>query len=208
MKEKRKIQELINDFASIRRSHYIPGTDEKESDIHHSFSVTALAWMIHDQLQLNLDIGKILKYAAIHDLVEVYAGDVNAYASPQAREDKKIAEAQSLRRIESEFAEIFPDMVDHMKQYELKSDDEARFVWIVDKIQSLVQGKADNYRAFYEQGLRRRDVVRVHGAHTAIADSPLKEYYADILDEFLEEYDDGQVSVNGVVREIGSPARY
>lgn len=207
MNEKRKIQELINDFATIRRSHYIPGTDEKESDIHHSFSVTALAWMIHDQLQLSLDIGKILKYATIHDMVEVYAGDVNSYASEQVREDKKTAEAESLQRIEIEFAETFPDMVDRMKQYELKSNDEARFVWIVDKIQALVQGKADNYRAFYEQGLRKADVLRVHGAHTSKVSSPLKEYYAHILEEFLEEYDDELVSLGGVVREKSSPAR-
>ncbi len=207
MNEKRKIQELINDFANIRRSHYIPGTDERESDIHHSFSVTALAWMIYDQLQLNLDIGKILKYATIHDIVEVYAGDVNAYASEQVREAKKTTEAKSLQRIEIEFAEVFPDMIDHMKQYELKRDDEALFVWIVDKIQALVQGKADNYRAFYEQGLRTEDVLRVHGAHAARIGSPLKEYYINILDEFLEEYDDEKVSRDGVVAEKSSPAR-
>lgn len=207
MNEKRKIQKLINDFANVRRSHYIPGTEERESDIHHSFSVTALAWMIHDQLRLNLDIGKILKYATIHDLVEVYAGDVNAYASQKMREDKKAAEAISLRRIEAEVAEIFPDMVNRMKQYEQKADAEARFVWIVDKIQALVQGKADNYRAFYEQGLKQSDVLRVHGGHINVLESPMREYYADILAEFLEEYDDTLVGVDGIVREKSNPAR-
>lgn len=207
MKPTRSIQELVNDFAAVRRSHYIPGTNENESDIHHSFSVTMLAWMIHDKLDLMLDMARILQYTTIHDLVEVYAGDVNAYASEQVREHKKTAEAASLRRIESEFSDIFPDMVKYMKSYEEKNDDEARFVWIVDKIQALVQGKADDYRAFYEQGLTQANVRRVHGAHLAQLSSPVKEYYASILEDFLSEYDDTQAHPHGSVREKSQPVR-
>ena len=83
------LQVLVNDFAAVQRSHYIPLTNTRENDIHHSFSVGMLAWMIHDKLQLHLDMTKVMHYAMAHDLVEVYAGDVNTYANEQVRNNKK-----------------------------------------------------------------------------------------------------------------------
>lgn len=89
MKQLSKLQELVNDYSAVQRNHYIPRTDTHENDIHHSFSVGMLAWMIHDKLQLQLDMAKVMHYAMVHDLVEVYAGDVNSYASEQVRNNKK-----------------------------------------------------------------------------------------------------------------------
>lgn len=201
------IQLLINDFSKVKRSHYVPGTNERESDILHSTSVAMLAWQLYDTLQLDMDLSKIMQYALSHDLVEVYAGDVNAYASNEKRAAKKTAEAKSLRRIKSETSDIFPNLSIIMENYEKREDDESRFVWSVDKIQALVQGKVDNYRPFYEQGLTTADVRRVHGSHIELVHPTVKSLYSEIMEWFLNDYDDSAVSTNGKLLEHNRGSR-
>lgn len=193
------IQQLINDFSKVERSHYLPGTNEKESDILHSASVAMLAWQLYDNLHLDMNLARIMQYALAHDLVEVYAGDVNAYASAEKRIAKKKAEAKSLLKIKKETSDIFPNLGVVMKQYEERLDDESRFVWSVDKMQALIQGKIDNYRPFYEQGLSTADVRRVHGSHIELVHPSVKDLYIEIIEWFLNEYDDMAVQKDGVL---------
>lgn len=144
-----ELQKLIIDLALINRNHYLAKTDRKENDIEHSFAVALLCWYIHDRYEVNLDIAKILKYALSHDFVERYAGDVNTYASTEARTQKVKDEAVALKRLSSEL-ENFPDLVRKMNQYELKQDEESLFVWTVDKIQQLIMGDLDAWRPYHD----------------------------------------------------------
>ena len=186
-------QQLINDFAKITRSIYMPGTDNWENDVHHSASVAFLAWQVHVSLNLNLDMAKVMKYALAHDIVEIYAGDVNAYASKQDREQKKVNEAKSLKRIEAETSHDFPELTAAIKDYEAKINDEARFVWSVDKIQALLQGGIDNNRPFYGQGITLDDVRNNHGTMINSIYEPLQDLYREVYDWFISNYYDKKV---------------
>lgn len=143
------LQQMVIDVALIDRSHYLADTARHENDIEHSYAVTLLAWFIHDHYNIPLDLSKILRYALAHDLVERYAGDTNTFAPADARKAKTIAEAKSLKRLAKEFA-AFPDLVTIMHDYEAKADDEALFVWTVDKMQALILGDLDNWRPYEE----------------------------------------------------------
>lgn len=208
MKTSQKLQKLVNDLAKVRRNHYIPSTDEHESNIHHSYSVAMLAWMIHDELNLDLDMAKVLKYALIHDMVEVYAGDTNAYADEELKKEKKIRERQAYQRLAKEFRSIFPDFISAIESYEAHSDKEGEFVWTIDKIQALVQGNIDDMRPFYELGLTREDVKRTHGKKmgTKVPDA-CKVRYFEIRDEFLDRYDDMKISSSPRARSCSIPPR-
>lgn len=201
------VQQLVNDFSKVHRSHYLPGTDQRESDTLHSMSVALLAWQIHDMLGLNMDMAKVMQYALVHDLVEVYAGDVNTYASRERRLAKKKAETLSLKKIENETNDIFPNLTKMMTAYEQRQDDESRYAWSVDKMQALIQGKIDNYRPFYEQGLTTADVKRVHGGYIELVYPAVKNLYVEILDWFLDGYDDTAAYTNGVLQEHNAGSR-
>src|SRR5687768_18319751 len=114
-----ELQKMSIDLALIDRNHYLAGTGRRENDIEHSFTVALLCWYIHDRYKIDLDITKILKYALAHDFVERYAGDVNTYASTEARQQKVKDEAAALERLSAEFT-VFPDLVSKMNEYELK----------------------------------------------------------------------------------------
>lgn len=144
-----ELQKMTIDLSLINRNHYLAGTERRENDIEHSFTVALLCWYIHDRYKINLDISRILKYALTHDFVERYAGDVNTYASDAARQQKVKDEAIALTRLSAEFSG-FPDLVTGMNNYESKQDEEALFVWTVDKMQQLLMGDLDNWRPYHE----------------------------------------------------------
>lgn len=143
------LQQMIIDLSLINRGHYLAGTDRRENDIEHSMMVAILSWYIHDKYNLDLDISKILKYALTHDFVERYAGDVNTFAKNSERKEKINREKESLDKLSDEFSD-FSDMINSMKNYELKMDEESLFVWTIDKMQQLIMGDMDKWRPYAE----------------------------------------------------------
>ena len=172
------LQQLIIDLALIDRNHYLAGTDRRENDIEHSMAVAVLCWYLYDKLQLGLDLSKILKYAICHDFVEVHSGDVNTFASAAERQQKSVAEAAALRQMQHELAR-FPGLVKAMTDYEAKADEEAWFVWTVDKIQAYVLGDMDNWRPYAELTISYDEF---HNKYRELRGS-VSPYLADLYDE-------------------------
>lgn len=146
------LQQMTIDLSLIDRKHYLAGTSRRENDVEHSMTVAVLCWYIHDRYNIQLDIAKILKYAISHDFVERYAGDINTFASIAERKKKLKLESESLVQLSDEFKE-FTDMIASMQNYESKSDEEALFVWTVDKMQQLIMGDLDHWRPYAEVGI-------------------------------------------------------
>lgn len=141
------LQRISSDFALINRNHYLLNSERNENDAEHSFSVAILCWYIVEKQQIPLDLLKILKYALAHDLVEIYAGDVSAFAEESTRNEKVKTEEQALAKM-TDRLQNFPDLTNTMQEYEAKSTKEALFVWTVDKIQALVLGDLDYWRPY------------------------------------------------------------
>lgn len=70
---------LLNKFCDIERVIHSNGGDRLENDVEHSYRLAMLAWYIISSNKLSLDLDLVIKYALVHDLVEVYAGDTYIY---------------------------------------------------------------------------------------------------------------------------------
>lgn len=185
------IQQLATDFAQVPRSHWLAGTEHHESDSDHTIAVTLLCWYILEKHELDLDEATVLKYAISHDIVEARAGDVNAFASAAARQQKARDEAIAREEISEELAG-FGGLVRAMHDYENKEDNEAVFVWTVDKMQALIMGEMDDWRPYrvYEGGIsyeafceKYRDIVAKGSPHT-------REIFEAMVEYFIEHYYD------------------
>lgn len=152
------LQRLLIDLSLIDRNHYLAKTDRRENDVEHSLSVATLCWYIHDAYKVPLDLTKILQYAVAHDFVERYAGDVNTFASENERAQKIKDEQASLDRLSSEL-QSFPGLVNTMKGYEARGDEESLFVWTVDKMQALIMGGLDDWRPYAELNISYDEFV-------------------------------------------------
>jgi len=175
-----KLQTLVVDLALIERNHHLAGQERKENDIEHSFTVAMLSWSICDRYSLPLDLAKVLKYALTHDFVERYAGDVNAFATKEERAEKVIREKAALQRLSEEFKD-FGDLIASMEAYETKSDEEALFVWTVDKMQAYIMGDLDNWRPYKKLDLSWKRFIEKHAEQLAVCSPYCKEIFSELL---------------------------
>lgn len=159
MKYLHQLQSTLNHYALLERRHYISGTDRREDDAAHSLSVAMICWHYYTKLALShLSEAKIFKYALIHDLVEIYAGDVMTYASAEARQQKEVDEQRAFERLAAEFAED-TDLVSHLHDYQHMVDEESYFVWTCDKIQAYTQGSLDDWRTYLEYPITKQMLI-------------------------------------------------
>jgi putative hydrolase of HD superfamily len=149
---------LLHAVQRVERAVRVPGTDRKENDAEHSYSLAMLAWYIADTRDLKLNKQKIFEYALAHDIVEVYAGDTPAFSKQAGiHSSKKEREAASLARIRSEFPD-FDSLYASMAAYESQADEEARFVYALDKLMPIFLGFAQDGRDWKDNGISFEDV--------------------------------------------------
>src|SRR5579862_7014275 len=75
--------------------------NRKESTAEHSWSVSMIVITLMNQLKNefgDIDELKTIKLALIHDIVEIYAGDVMAF-DIEARKNKEKIEAEALKKL-------------------------------------------------------------------------------------------------------------
>ena len=73
------LQKLLNfvkitaDFRGVERKVALKKANRRENDAEHSYQLAMVAWYIVNSEKLGLNSDLVVKYALIHDLVEVYA---------------------------------------------------------------------------------------------------------------------------------------
>ncbi|MFA5131925.1 MAG: HD domain-containing protein [Candidatus Paceibacterota bacterium] len=180
--------ELLNTFTGIKRVCYIPKTNIRENDVEHSYGLAILAWYIAENSSIVLDKNLVLKYALIHDLVEVYAGDTYLYSENQNDHDSKKEREESARlRILEEFP-LFKDLHKTILDYEKREDEESRFVYVLDKIHPVIQMYLDNGRMWKEQKVTLAMLIEKK-ADKALLSTELLPYWDELLKLLTESED-------------------
>lgn len=90
------MEELINFFIEVgklkdmpRRGWVINRIKNGESIADHIFRATLMAWILSEKK--NLDREKVMKILLIHDLCEVYSGDITPYDTVLPKNEKELA---------------------------------------------------------------------------------------------------------------------
>ena len=131
------LAKLALTFAKVNRATHHEDGARLESDTDHTFMLSIIACsMANTFYKYKLDIGLVSQFATVHDLVEVYAGDTNSFinVSEEAREAKRKIEQSALKKIKSELDPEFIWAAELITRYEEQSEQEARFVKLVDKL--------------------------------------------------------------------------
>ena len=150
------------------------GVERPESVASHSWGV---AWLVLALAPSDLDRGRALAYATLHDLAEVRTGDLTP--ADGVPPDVKA------RRERAAFADIArhagaPALLDLWDAYEAKADRESRFVRELDRLDMALQALA--YRRAGAQGMREF----LESADAAIADPALRPLVDAIRARFAE----------------------
>jgi putative hydrolase of HD superfamily len=108
-----------------------------ESVAEHTFGTALLAWILADKFFPRLDQEKVLKLALIHDLGEIYAGDITPY-DEVAPEEKNKRESEAVRKIFSSLPNG-DQYITLWEEYENGSSPEATFVKQIDRLEMALQ---------------------------------------------------------------------
>lgn len=142
-----------HNFQQVKRVLLVNNEDRQENDAEHSYQLALVAWYLIDSKNLPLDLGKVLRYAIVHDLVEVYAGDTYFYTEDKSLRESKVArEAEAAERIAQEFPEM-SELNQLIVDYEEKFDEEAKFVYALDKILPVMNIYLDGGRSWQKEGV-------------------------------------------------------
>ena len=151
---------LMHAFQRVERVIHVPGEDRWENDVEHSYLLAMLGWYLTDSLALALDRDAVLRYALVHDLVEIYAGDTYTYTDDEdARRSKPAREHDAQQRIKSEFPE-FSDLHRTIERYERRADGESLFVYRLDKLIPVITIYIQEGRTWKQKNLAFDRVVR------------------------------------------------
>ena len=80
-----------------RRSPIYAGT-RRENDAEHSWHIAVMAMLFEGYASEKADIGRVVEMCAVHDLVEIYAGDTFAY-DEKGNLDKEAREKAAADRL-------------------------------------------------------------------------------------------------------------
>ncbi len=129
-----------NELKAIPRMGWmVRGIRDGESVADHSYAVGLIAMLVADRMQIDVDVGKLLRIALLHDLPEHMLGDIHAPATQVLGEDvKEAAEERIMRRLFSgieggdTYVALWREFVD-------RSSVEGRLVRAVDKLEMFTQ---------------------------------------------------------------------
>lgn len=180
-----RFSKLLHELQHVTRALYANGEDRKENDAEHQYQLAMMAWYIIDFEKLDLDKDLVMKYSLVHDFVEVYAGDTYFYGNRSGKEEREKIAAQKL---EEEFPE-FKDLHKFIKDYEAQKDNEARFVYALDKLLPCINIYVDEGRTWKEYGITRKMIV--DNKSKKVSGSPhIKNYYDKFIVRLKEEEPD------------------
>ncbi len=148
LQNKLKFIELMDEMKNIERAIYLKNW-KQENDAEHSYHLAMMVIVFSDDFP-ELDIEKCLKFALIHDLVEIYAWDTVAVVDLEWLKTKEKREQDALERLEKEFWDVLWNVIDLIKEYESKKSKEARFIYSLDKVHPIIQNVMVDWRGWRE----------------------------------------------------------
>ena len=190
---RKKLEELfeymtmLNAFRRVERVMRVAGTDRMENDQEHSYELAMMAWFLIDSEKIALNRDLVIKYALVHDLAEVYAGDTYVFSKdPAELTSKEHRESEARLRLSKEFPQ-FEEMHQLMEAYERREDRESRFVYALDKIHPLIDIYLDEHGFMYRKHKVTWQMLMDH-KHAKVALSPeVKPYFDETMSLLQEE---------------------
>lgn len=174
----RFIKEIEN-LKSVTRTAWTK-TGRRESTAEHSWRLAMLLMVLREDFK-DLDIDKAIKMSLVHDLGELYDGDISAKLQND-NDNKAEMEEKAMRRMLTILPEnLAENIYDLWKEYNECSTKEAKLVKAMDKLETIVHhNQGNNPEDFdYEFNLQ-------YGKQYFM-DNEILEYMRYIIDEDTKE---------------------
>jgi len=132
----------------------------RENSAEHSWHLTVLALTLAEYAPGGTDLARVVAMLAVHDVVEVDAGDLSVYAPPSDQARQQAAEVAAADRL---FALLPSDQAGSMRElwfeFEERTTLEARFARALDRLQPMLENVKVGGGTWRERGVTVADVL-------------------------------------------------
>ncbi|WP_160060732.1 HD domain-containing protein [Psychromonas sp. L1A2] len=126
--------------AVYRQTTVKEDKDRYENSAEHSWHITLTAQLLQDYAEQPIDISRVVKMLLIHDIIEIDAGDLFAFAESQDHEQQALKEEKAAQRL---FGLLPAAQHEYYKalwfEFEEAKTNDAQFAKGMDRILPLVQ---------------------------------------------------------------------
>jgi putative hydrolase of HD superfamily len=149
----------IDWLKQVFRQSYVTDGSRKENDAEHSWHFALFALVLAEYANEPVDIGRVVRMALVHDIVEVDAGDVIVYDAA-ARTRQAAVERAAAERL---FGMLPPEQGAEFRalweEFEARLTPEARFAAALDRMQPVMLNLHTGGRSWREHGIARARVL-------------------------------------------------
>jgi putative hydrolase of HD superfamily len=165
-------------LKSVIRRTPLVDVSRLENSAEHSWHLVLAIMVLREYGPSDVDWMRVMEMVAVHDLVEIDAGDVSAY-DVEALAAKLVCEQRAADRI---FGLLPADQQEHFRQlwdeFEAHATPEARFANAVDRLQPLIQNAHSGGGSWCGQTLVRAQILR----RMAPIETSLPDVWPHVLD--------------------------
>lgn len=178
MSTPKEIVEFMNIVEGLKRElrHSWLSDGRQESVAEHTWSMSLLAMLLFNEVEIKVDQLKVLKMVIIHDLAEVYAGDMPSFEAAAGKQKlKEENEQKAMKKLLKKISNknLREEIESLWHEVEAKETNESKFVHACDKAEAVIQHN-NSIKGSFSQG-----------------DFDLHPYYKDYLfnfDEYIREF--------------------
>ena len=153
---------LADRLKTVERRGLVPlpdGTTRRENSAEHCWNLALIALLLHREVAAEIDLGHALSLIAVHDLVEIEAGDTYAY-DPAGRATQVERETAAAAIV---FGALPADLGVRLRalweEFEAGETPEARFAMGCDRMQGFLQNVLSQGASWRAHGVTRADTA-------------------------------------------------
>ena len=153
----------LDKAKSVLRRTYVTDGSRLENDGEHMWHVMLAGLVLAEHADEPVDPVRLALMLAVHDIVEIDAGDTFVYAGADAQADKIVRELAAAERIFG----LLPDDQREMfaglwEEFEAHETPLARMAAAIDRLLPLMMNRAVEGRTWREHGIRAHQVMAVN----------------------------------------------
>lgn len=185
--ELNSVLDLTAKFSEVKRS--VGYRDRHwENDSEHSYQLAMAVWVLNKKYKLKLDEAKLFKLSLVHDLVEIYAGDVDAHGKKGIKE-KRENENRAFEKLKNNYPEL-KNTFSYIPEYREKKTIESLLVNIADKTIPIRHVYTRNWDYYKKRKVSEENWFRWYYEKTKYERLPksLKKIVDDLAEEVRTNY--------------------
>ena len=175
-----QLQQFVADLARVERVPHLADLGRPENDVEHSYGLALTCWFLAPKIAPHLNLEKIFSYALAHDTVEIQAGDTFIFADAAELATKSAREDAAIASMKKDWPD-FSALTDFAEGYKAKRDEEAKFVYAVDKILPVLMVNLGEKSAFWTAHKITLEMEREQ-KQTILQSDIVAPYYQQLLD--------------------------